>query len=655
MVTTETQLDPAQSYSKIHTEDGELDIEAGAAAAAAAAAPKSNAAKEVSAGRLLTLAKPEWPTMGIGLIFLTLTQVSSMAIPWFFGQLIDVIGNQTNSEAENREEMRRIVLTLLIIMVVTSFFLFFRGFIFNASGERVVARLRIRLFRAILQQEIAFFDRNKTGELLSRLSSDTSKLQDAATASVSMFLRTCLGIIISVCMMLVTSPKLTGVMLVVVPLLVAFAVSYGRFVKKISKRYTDALAKAADVANESISNIRTTRAFAAEDVEVQRYSTLIGDPDDKTDICFCWLPNKESSYSLGIKKALGHGGFIGVVGGLGQVTLVGLLWYGGELVLSGEMTAGKLITFMMYALQTGASLAVFAGLFSSFMDAMGASSRTFEIIDREPELHLRGGEQVGDLRGSIAFDGVSFNYPSRQDITVLDDFTLDIAENSTVALVGQSGGGKSTVISLLERFYDVSKGSISIDGRDLRTLDPSLMRLNFGLVSQEPVLFGVSILDNISYGWAAKHHNNPALCSVTPPRDKIIEVAKMANAHSFIEGFPEGYDTLVGERGIKLSGGQKQRIAIARALLVDPSILLLDEATSALDSQSEELVQEAIDRVMKGRTVVIVAHRLSTIKNADVIVMLKDHKIVDKGPHGELMKRCKEYQELVQKQLSKSH
>ena len=370
---------------------------------------------------------------------------------------------------------------------------------------------------------------------------------------------------------------------------------------------------------------------------------------------FCWLPNKESSYTLGIKKSLGHGGFIGVVGGLGQVTLVGLLWFGGELVLSGEMSAGKLITFMMYALQTGASLAVFAGLFSSFMDAMGASARTFEIIDREPELKLRGGEQVGDLRGSIAFDAVSFKYPSRQDITVLEDFTLDIAENSTVALVGQSGGGKSTVISLLERFYDVSKGAISIGERDLRTLDPSLMRLNFGLVSQEPVLFGVSILDNISYGWAAKHYNNPLLCAASPPREKIIEVAKMANAHTFIEGFPEGYDTLVGERGIKLSGGQKQRIAIARALLVDPSILLLDEATSALDSQSEELVQEAIDRVMKGRTVVIVAHRLSTIKNADVIVMLKDHKIVDKGPHGELMKRCKEYQELVQKQLSKSH
>ncbi|GMI17664.1 hypothetical protein TrLO_g10540 [Triparma laevis f. longispina] len=649
------------SYSKVHTatqDHKEVDVESGLEQEQDGVGPplvydEKTQTPDVSTSRLLAIAKPEWGIMSIGFFFLIITQVATMAIPWYFGRLIDVISDGEKTKEENREEMREIVIQLLIIMVVASFFLFFRGFIFNGAGERVVARLRIRLFKAILQQEIAFFDKNKTGELLSRLSSDTSKLQDAATASVSMFFRTCISVVISIILMFVTSAKLTGVMLVAVPLLIVFAVTYGRFVKRISKRYTDALAKAADVANESISNIRTTRAFAAEDVEVGRYAKLIGDPDDKTDNYWCWMPNRESSYSLGIKKAMGHGGFIGVVGGLGQVTLVGLLWYGGELVLNEEMTAGRLITFMMYALQTGASLAVFAGLFSSFMDAMGASSRTFEIIDREPELKLRGGKPVDQLQGEIKFDNVSFHYPSRKDITVLDQFHLDIAKNSTVALVGQSGGGKSTVISLLERFYDVSSGTISIDGMDLRDLDPSLMRLNFGLVSQEPVLFGVSILDNISYGWAAKHYNDPEKHTEAPPRERIIEVAKMANAHSFIETFPEGYDTLVGERGIKLSGGQKQRIAIARALLVDPSILLLDEATSALDAQSEEVVQEAIDRVMEGRTVVIVAHRLSTIQAADIIVMMKDHKIVDKGSHTELMKRCSEYQELVSKQLSK--
>jgi len=250
-------------------------------------------------------------------------------------------------------------------------------------------------------QEIAFFDKNKTGELLSRLSSDTSKLQDAATSSVSMFLRNCLALIISLVMMLVTSYKLTGVMLICVPALIAFAITYGRFVKRISKKYTDALASASNVANESISNIRTTRAFAAEDVELARYSSLIGDPDDVTDRYFCWLPKSSNTLQLGIKKAMGHGGFIGVVGGLGQVTVVGLLWYGGELVLTGEMTAGRLITFMMYAINMGGSLAVFAGLFSAFMDALGASSRTFDIIDKEPSFPLRGGDAVDKVEGVI--------------------------------------------------------------------------------------------------------------------------------------------------------------------------------------------------------------------------------------------------------------
>ncbi|GMI05287.1 hypothetical protein TrRE_jg11775 [Triparma retinervis] len=612
------------SYSKIHNKDP--DLEAGSTPGAPAKSDEGEKASEVKASRLLYLGKPEWSVMAVGVLVLVITQLGTMSIPWFFGKLIDTIADDSLTEAEAREEMREIVFRLLVIMVSTSFLLFLRGFIFNGAGERVVARLRIRLFRAILTQEIAFFDKNKTGELLSRLSSDTSKIQDAATSSVSMFLRNCLSLVISLCMMLITSAKLTGVMLICVPLLIAFAVTYGRFVKRIARRYTDALAEASNVANESISNIRTTRAFAAEDVEMARYTDLIGDPDDPTDKKCCWMPKKDHTHSLGMKKALGHGGFIGVVGGLGQVTVVGLLWYGGELVLTDEITAGTLITFMMYAVNTGAGLAVFAGLFSAFMDALGASVRTFQIIDKIP----------------------------RGDVPVLQNFNLDIAANSTVALVGQSGGGKTTVISLLERFYDVTAGEISIDGKPLKSLDPSITRLNIGMVAQEPVLFGVSITDNICYGWAAKHHSDPAKYPLFPTRERIEEVARMANCHDFIQTFTEGYDTLVGERGVKLSGGQKQRIAIARALLVDPSILLLDEATSALDAQSEELVQGAIDKVMKGRTVIYIAHRLSTIKGADVIVMMKDHKILDKGTHEELMARCGEYEDLVRKQLSKA-
>lgn len=580
------------------------------------------------------------------------------------------------STEEKRDEMKAITYQLCAILGFTSVMLFFRGFIFNGAGERVVSRLRIQLFKAILQQEIAFFDKNKTGELLSRLSSDTSKLQDAATSSVSVFIRQCLSIVIALAMMFVTSWRLSCVIVGVVPLIVAFAVSYGRFVKRLSKKYTDALAKAADIANESIANIRTTRAFAAEDVETDKYKELIGDPDDPTDKVrgdalaplrsnahappsrppppqvFCWYPKAMSTHKLGIQKSMGHGGFIGILGGIGQFTLVGMLYYGGTLVLEDKMTAGRLISFMMYALNVGMSLAIFAGLFSSFMEAIGASTRTFEIIDRDPALKLRGGVKMETVDGRIDFEDVSFSYPSRPDVAVLDKFSLEIQKNTKVALVGQSGGGKSTVISLLERFYDSTGGTIRVDGKDIKTLDQSVLRLNFGLVAQEPVLFGVSILDNICYGVAAKQVGEGLDRNAGISMDRVVEVAKMANAHEFISQFPEGYQTMVGERGIKLSGGQKQRIAIARALMMNPSILLLDEATSALDAQSEELVQEAINRVMEGRTVVVIAHRLSTIKNADAIVLLKDHKIVDKGRHDELMGRCVEYQDLVKKQLT---
>ena len=581
--------------------------------------------------------------MGFGVIILALTQIGSLAVPYFIGQMLDAINDPDKEEDVKREDLAAISIRLCIILGFTSVLLFFRGFIFNGAGERVVARLRIQLFTAILQQEIAFFDKNKTGELLSRLSSDTAKLQDAATSSVSMFIRTAMGIVISLVMMLITSWKLTCVMLVSVPVLVFFAVCYGMYVKRLAKAYTDALAKAADIATESISNIRTTRAFAAEDVEMNKYMDFIGDPDDFADRSFCWYPKKMSTHKLGIQKAMGHGGFIGVVGGLGQFTMVGLMFYGGDLVLKKEMTAGTLVTFMMYSLNVGMSLAIFAGLFSAFMEAIGASTRTFEIVDRKPALSLRGGEKV-KLEGEIDFDHVKFHYPSRPDIEVLNNFTLNIKKNTTVALVGQSGGGKSTVISLLERFYDVVGGEIRLDGKNIKDLDPSVMRNNFGLVAQEPVLFGVSILDNICYGAASLGEG--------VSKERVEEVAKMANAHEFISKFPEGYDTMVGERGIKLSGGQKQRIAIARALLMNPSVLLLDEATSALDAESEGLVQGAINEVMKGRTVVVVAHRLSTIKNADCIVMIKNHQIVDKGTHDELMARCGDYQELVRKQLS---
>ena len=645
-------VDLSEVNTGIEKSDGGNNFSEGKELMSSAKSPelpkKSDTKNKGDASRIVSLSRPEWAAMGFATFCLLITQVGGMAVPWFFGQLIDITQDDSLTVEERRSKMVDIIITLICIQSVASVMLFFRGFIFNASGERVVARLRIRLFKAILSQEIAFFDQKKTGELLSRLSNDTSKLQDAATSSVSIFIRQSITIVISVIMLFATSWQLTSGIIFAVPLLVFVATTYGRYVKGIAKKYTDALAVAADVSNESIGNIRTARAFAGEDLELIKFSKMIGDPDNYHGrTIFSWFPPKESNttYNLGIKKAVGHGTFIGCMGGLAQFTFIGLLWFGGELILSEKMSPGKLITYMMYAMQMGIALAMFSGLFSSFMESIGASKRTFEIIDRVPEFPIRGGEfcQMG---GMLEFQNVNFSYPSRMDVPVLENFSLKIEKNTTVALVGQSGGGKSTVIWLLERFYDVNSGRILIDGQDIKELDPSIMRLGMGLVSQEPVLFGVSIFDNIAYGYNAKFgvDRKPSLA-------EIEKVAKAANADEFIEKFPEGYRTLVGERGVKLSGGQKQRIAIARALLIDPKILLLDEATSALDSQSEELVQEAIDRVMVGRTVVVVAHRLSTVKNADQIVLLQDRNIVDKGNHDDLLKRCADYRSLVAKQL----
>jgi ABC-type multidrug transport system fused ATPase/permease subunit len=350
------------------------------------------AENNVSSTRLLALAKPEWYWMAFAIFLLVIISLSNLLVPFMFGELIDAITDTDESMDERREKLRNTVFQLFAVMVFSSFLVIGRGLIFNASGERVVARLRIDLFKAVMNQEIAFFDTRPTGELLSRLSSDTAKLQDAATTSISIFLRNLFTLILSLILLFVTSWKLALLTIVSVPLLVVVIVIYGRYIKKLSKKYTDHLAKAADISSQSISSIRTCRSFAAEDVEVNKFARYIGDPDDVLDKTFWWFAKAESTYQLGMYKAMSHGLFLGFIMGLAQVTLVGLLWYGGELVLDGELSAGKLITFVMYSLNIAAALGSFASLFASWMEAIGASTRTFEIIDRKPE-PLKGGKK----------------------------------------------------------------------------------------------------------------------------------------------------------------------------------------------------------------------------------------------------------------------
>eukprot|EP00163_Fabomonas_tropica_P018687 TRINITY_DN3306_c3_g1_i5.p1 TRINITY_DN3306_c3_g1~~TRINITY_DN3306_c3_g1_i5.p1 ORF type:complete len:417 (-),score=70.05 TRINITY_DN3306_c3_g1_i5:1009-2259(-) len=408
-----------------------------------------------------------------------------------------------------------------------------------------------------------------------------------------------------------------------VPIVGIGAVQYGKVIKKLRKKFQDELAKASTTAEEVISNIRTVRSFANESLSQDKYARDI-----------------DGSYQQGAKMALASGVFVGAVGLFAQSAIGLVLWYGGTLVLSGRLTPGVLTSFLLYTMTVAMAFAFLTSLYGDFMSAVGASKRLFELVDRQPEIPCQGGERIEKFTGHVALQHVGFSYPSRPDNVVLKDISLDLKPGTVTALVGPSGGGKSTIVGLIERFYEPSHGSVTFDGHDLRSLDPSWVRSQIGFVSQEPVLFAGTIRDNIAYG------------STDASLEQIQAAAVQANAHDFITEFAEGYDTAVGERGVRLSGGQKQRIAIARALVVNPGLLLLDEATSALDSESEYLVQQAIDRAMKDRTVLVVAHRLSTVRTAQQVAVLKDGLVCELGTHDELIAQQEGlYRQLVRRQL----
>lgn len=413
-------------------------------------------------------------------------------------------------------------------------------------------------------------------------------------------------------MMIYMSPQLALVSLTVVPPVAAYGVFMGRKVRTTSRQVQDALASSTHVAEEKISNIRTVRTFAKEDTEIERYGREL-----------------KAVLEAAKKEAKVQAKFYGWTGLSGNMIILTVLYYGGSLVTTNVISVGNLTSFILYAAYVGIGLSGLSSAYAETMKAVGAGSRIWEIMDKKPLIPLNDKEQLiptEPLLGNLMFNKVNFSYPTRSESLILKDFDLTVSSNSVTAVVGGSGSGKSTLAALLLRLYDPDKGTITIDGYDINKLNPSWLRTQIGSVSQEPVLFSSTIRENIIYG-----------ASETITQDEIESAAKEANAHEFIVNFPEGYETIVGERGVMLSGGQKQRIAIARAILKNPQILLLDEATSALDTASEYQVKLALDRVMKGRCVIMIAHRLSTIRTADQIVVLKDGSIVEKGTYNELM------------------
>uniref|UniRef100_G1Q4S0 ATP-binding cassette sub-family B member 10, mitochondrial n=1 Tax=Myotis lucifugus TaxID=59463 RepID=G1Q4S0_MYOLU len=496
-----------------------------------------------------------------------------------------------------------------------------------AQRQRIVNRLRASLFSSVLRQEVAFFDKTRTGELINRLSSDTALLGRSVTENLSDGLRAGAQASVGIGMMFFVSPHLATFVLSVVPPISILAVIYGRYLRKLTKLTQDSLAQATQLAEERIGNIRTVRAFGKEMTEIEKYTSKV-----------------DFVMQLARKEAIARAGFFGATGLSGNLIVLSVLYKGGLLMGSAHMTVGELSSFLMYAFWVGLSIGGLSSFYSELMKGLGAGGRLWELLERKPGLPFDEGLTLNEksFQGALEFKNVHFTYPARPEVPIFQDFSLSIPSGSVTALVGPSGSGKSTVVSLLLRLYDPLSGTISLDGRDIRQLNPVWLRSKIGTVSQEPILFSCSIAENIAYG-----AEDPSAVTAA----QVEKVAEVANATAFIRSFPQGFSTMVGEKGVLLSGGQKQRIAIARALLKNPKILLLDEATSALDAENEYLVQEALDRLMEGRTVLIIAHRLSTIKNADRVAVLDRGKIIECGNHDELLAKPDGiYRKLMNKQ-----
>ncbi|RYJ38695.1 ABC transporter related protein [Flavobacterium anhuiense] len=539
----------------------------------------------------------------IGLIFLLLTGATALAFPKLMGMLVDCVKNKNNDEANT------IAIGLVAILFLQSFFSFFRLSLFVNFTENTLANLRLALYTNLVKLPMTFFSQKRVGELNSRISADITQIQDTLTTTIAEFLRQFILIIGGVILLATESFKLTLLMLSVVPLVAVAAVIFGRFIRKYSKKVQDQVAESQVIVEETMQGISIVKAFANEWYEIARYKGKISEV-----------------VKLAIKGGKYRGYFASFIIFCLFGAIVAVVWYGVRLSIAGEMSVGQLISFVLYSTFVGASFGGIAELYAQIQKAIGATERVFELLDESPEkINSDSNKNQEKIKGNVTFKNVAFSYPTRQEIQVLKDVNFSAEFGQKIAIVGPSGAGKSTISSLLLRFYDITSGEITVDGKNIYDYDLENLRGNMSIVPQDVILFGGTIRENIAYG------------KPDATDEEIMQAAKQANAFNFVDSFPEKFETLVGERGVKLSGGQRQRIAIARALLKNPSILILDEATSSLDSESEKLVQEALEVLMEGRTSIIIAHRLSTIRNADKILVLDNGKISEEGTHQELI------------------
>lgn len=582
------------------------------------------------AKKIFSYLKPYRGVFAIGWVFLVFSSSIGLLFPLFMGQLLGAGSAQPSSmqgmlDLLSTDTVNTFAIALFAMFAIQAFFSFFRIVIFTNVTENALRDIRQDAFSRLIYMPMDFFNKNKVGELTSRISSDIEKIQETLRTTIAEFFRQVVIIVGGIIFLLVISPKLALIMLATVPVMAIVAVFFGRFIRKLSKVAQDEAASSNSVIEESLMGITNIKSFTNEQFVLGKY-----------------LKSINAIKALNIKSGLWRGVFVSFLILCMSGAIVFIVWQG-LLMTQGpnpELSRGDFFSFIMFTIMMGASFGSIPDMYASIQKAIGATENLMTIIGENSEKEIYKGTLTPTITGNVKFDNVIFSYPQRSDIEVLKGVSFEAKENETIAFVGASGAGKSTIASLLLNYYQSQNGAITFDGVSSSDIEIEHLRSSMAIVPQEVILFAGSIKENIAFG-------KPSATD-----EEITAAAKKANALEFIDSFPEGLNTQVGDRGIQLSGGQKQRIAIARAILKNPTILILDEATSALDSESEKLVQEALNRLMNGRTSFVIAHRLSTIRSADKILVLSDGKITEMGNHEELMKLNGSYSGFVELQGS---